>query len=531
MGLKLSFCTLLKNGDSINAPLEEREGMFDSISDALTGAIDKIARPGELTERNIREGLREVKRSLLEADVNFKVVSDFIAKVEERAIGVSKIQGVEPTHQIVKIVNDELVQLMGPIDTRIKMSDGNTPTIIMMVGLQGAGKTTTCGKLARFLTKHRKKKPLLVAADLQRPAAIEQLKVLGKNLDIPVYSEQPKEGGLLGIGAVTPPKVCANAIKHAEQNGCDVVILDTAGRLQIDDELMKELQQIKKKTKPQNIFFVCDAMTGQDAVNSAKGFNDQLDITGVVLTKLDGDARGGAALSIKSVTGKTIKFVGEGERMEDFSEFRPEGMAQRILNMGDIVGLVKKAEQFIDKDKAETSAKRLMDGRWNFEDFLEQLETIGKMGPLKKLIGMMPGVGSMLKGVDFSGDELKPIKAIISSMTLQERRNPDLLNGSRRRRIAKGSGTSIPEVNALIKQFKMMKKMTSNMAQLGGLGSMFSGAGIQKMMSQMPGGMAALQGMGGNPFEGGGGMSRRPSSADRKKKKEKRKQRKKNRKK
>ncbi|MDF1663326.1 MAG: signal recognition particle receptor subunit alpha, partial [Planctomycetota bacterium] len=323
--------------------------MFDSISDALTGAIDKIARPGELTERNIREGLREVKRSLLEADVNFKVVSDFIAKVEERAIGLSKIQGVEPTQQVVKVVNDELVQLMGPIDTRIKMSDGNGPTIIMMVGLQGAGKTTTCGKLARFLTKHRKKKPLLVAADLQRPAAIEQLKVLGKSLDIPVYSEQPKEGGLLGIGSVTPPKVCANAVKHAEQNGCDVVILDTAGRLQIDDELMKELQQIKKKTKPQNIFFVCDAMTGQDAVNSAKGFNDQLDITGVVLTKMDGDARGGAALSIKSVTGKTIKFVGEGERMEDFSEFRPEGMAQRILNMGDIVGLVKKAEQFIDK--------------------------------------------------------------------------------------------------------------------------------------------------------------------------------------
>jgi signal recognition particle subunit SRP54 len=506
--------------------------MFDSISDALSGAIDKIARPGELTERNIREGLREVKRALLEADVNFKVVNDFIGRVEEKAIGISKIQGVQPTHQIQKIVHDELVLLMGPIDTRIKMNDGEGPTIIMMVGLQGAGKTTTCAKLARLLERSRNKRPLLVAADLQRPAAIEQLKVLGESINVPVYSEQPKEGGLLGIGSVTPPKVCVNAIKYAEQNGRDLVIIDTAGRLQIDDDLMKELEQIKKKTKPQNIFFVCDAMTGQDAVNSAKGFDERLDVSGIVLTKLDGDARGGAALSIKSVTGKTIKFVGEGERIEDFSEFRPEGMADRILQMGDIVGLVNIAQQHIDQEKAETSAQRLMDGRWNFEDFLEQLETISKMGPLKKIIGMMPGLGSMLKGVDISDDELKPIKAIISSMSRQERKNPDLLNGSRRRRIAIGSGTSIPEVNALIKQFKMMKKMTSTMSQLGGMGSMFSGAGIQKMMSQMPGGMAALGQMGGG---GGsplmGGAPKKLSSDDRKKKKALRKQRKKNRKK
>jgi signal recognition particle subunit SRP54 len=504
--------------------------MFDSISDALSGAIDKLTRPGELTERNISEGLREVKRALLEADVNFKVVNDFINRVEEKAIGVSKIQGVQPAHHIIKIVKEELVQLMGPIDTRVKINDGVGPTVIMLVGLQGAGKTTTCAKLALLLEKHRGKKALLVAADLQRPAAIEQLKVLGQQINVPVYSEQPKEGGLLGIGAVTPPKVCANAIKHAELNGRDVVILDTAGRLQIDDELMKELAQIKKKVKPQNIFFVCDAMTGQDAVNSAKGFNDRLDITGVVLTKMDGDARGGAALSIKSVTGKTIKFIGEGEKLQDFSEFRPEGMAERILNMGDIVGLVEMAERHIDKDKAETSAQRLMEGRWNFEDFLDQLNTISKMGPLKKLIGMMPGLGSMLKGVDISDDELKPIKAIISSMTRQERKSPALLNGSRRRRISLGSGTSIPEVNALIKQFKMMKKMTSNMAQLGGLGSMFSGAGVQKMMSQMPGGMAALGNMGGSPFAGGA-APKKLSAAQRKKKKDKRKQRKKNRKK
>lgn len=516
--------------------------MFDGISDALSGAIDKLRRPGELTELNIKEGLREVKRALLAADVNFKVVGEFIARVEEKAIGVSKIQGVQPGQQIVKIVHDELVELMGPIDTRIK-ENATGPTIIMMVGLQGVGKTTTCGKLARFLQKKRSKKPLLVAADLQRPAAIEQLKVLGKSLDIPVYSEQPKEGGILGIGAVTPPKVCVNAVKHAKEIGCDTVILDTAGRLQIDDDLMKELSSIAKKTRPENIFFVCDAMAGQDAVNAAKGFNDRLELTGVILTKLDGDARGGAALSVKSVTGKTIKFIGEGEKLDKFSEFRPEGMAQRILNMGDIVELVSIAQDVIDPDEAKTSAERLMAGKWNFEDFLSQLETIGKMGPLKQLIKLMPGLGGMLKNVDISDDELKPIKAIISSMTLQERRQPDILNGSRRRRIAKGSGTSVSEVNALIKQFKMMKKMTSTMANMGGLGSLFSGAGIQKMLSKMPGGAAAMggggfpgmgampPGMGGFPGMGGmggmGGLGKSSGShANRKKKKRKKKKKK-----
>jgi signal recognition particle subunit SRP54 len=500
--------------------------MFDAISDALGGAIDKLTKPGELTERNIEEGLQNVQRALLEADVNFQVAQDFVARVKTRAIGISQVAGVQPTQQIVKVVHDELTDLMGPVDTRVNMADSG-PTVIMMVGLQGAGKTTSCGKLAKFLTERRKLKPLLVAADLQRPAAVEQLKVLGRDVGVPVYSEEAKKGGPFGLGSITPPKVCANAIKHAEQTGRDIVILDTAGRLQIDDTLMEELVEIKKRTKPHNIFFVCDAMTGQDAVNSAKGFDELLDVSGLILTKLDGDARGGAALSVKAVTGKTVKFVGTGEKLDELEEFHPDRMAERILGMGDVRTLVEMAERHIDKDKAETSAQRLMEGRWNFDDFLSQIESLQKMGPLKQLVSMMPGVGKMLRGIDFSDDDLKPIKAIINSMTKQERRNAEVLNGSRRRRVARGSGTDIPQVNMLIKQFKQMKKMSATMAQLtGGLGSMFTGAGMQKMMSQMPGGAAALAGHGNvMGLPGAGGARRLTPKKSKKKDRRKKKKR------
>jgi signal recognition particle subunit SRP54 len=331
----------------------------------------------------------------------------------------------------------------------------------MMVGLQGSGKTTTTGKLAKYLIEKKKRKPLLVAADLQRPAAIDQLKILGEQRGVPVYAEDPadKPKGLTGIfkRGTRAAEVCKNGIKYAGTIGCDVVILDTAGRLHIDEELMKELQDVKERTEPHNVFLVCDAMTGQDAVNSAKQFNDQLSVDGVILTKLDGDARGGAALSIKAVTGKTIKFVGTGEKLDRLEEFHPERMAARVLGMGDIVSLVEKAKEVVDEKRAERSATRLMSGKWNFEDFLQQLQTVKKLGPLKQVMGMIPGFSGMLKGLDLKGDELKPIEAMISSMSRPERKDPDLLDkgrtaGSRRRRIATGSGTQINDVNALIKQ-------------------------------------------------------------------------------
>ncbi len=462
----------------------------------------RLVSGGKLTESNIDEGLREVRKALLEADVSIAVVKQFVADVKKSAIGQLQVEGVDPAQQIIKVVQDELVRLMGPIDTRINYAEpGAGPTIIMMVGLQGSGKTTTTGKLAKLLVSKKKRRPLLVAADLQRPAAIEQLKVLGKSIDVPVYSEKPveKKKGLTGLfsRATRAAEVCRNGIKHAVATGRDLVILDTAGRLHVDEELMKELEDVKKLTKPQNIFLVCDAMTGQDAVNSAKQFNDQMAIDGVILTKLDGDTRGGAALSIKSVTGKTIKFVGTGEKLDAIEEFRPEGMASRILGMGDIVRLVEIAQEHVDEKQAEKSATRLISGKWNFEDFLSQLQTVKKMGPLKNLMGMIPGMSGLMGQVEFSGDELKPIEAIISSMTGGERRDPDLLGGrtggSRRRRIAKGSGTSVQDVNALVKQFKAMKRMIGDLGRMGDLGSLMTPGGIQQAIPRLPGGKALMR--------------------------------------
>jgi len=474
--------------------------VFDQLSDSLGGAISRLVSRGKLTEANIDEGLREVRKALLEADVSIAVVRDFLDRVKTKAIGELQIEGVDPAQQVVKVVNDELTNLMGPIDTRIQESSGKGPTIVMLLGLQGSGKTTTCGKLAKYLVDKKKRKPLLVAADLQRPAAIDQLKVLGEQVGVPVYSEKPGERkGLTGLFKRTTraAEVCQNGVKHAVQTGRDIVILDTAGRLHIDEELMEELKDVKARTEPQNVFLVCDAMTGQDAVTSAKRFNDDMVVDGVILTKLDGDARGGAALSIKAVTGKTIKFVGTGEKLDRLEEFHPERMASRILGMGDIVSLVEKAQEVVDQKSAERSATRLLSGKWNFEDFLSQLQTVKKMGPLQGLLKMIPGMGSMLKGVDLKGDELKPVEAIISSMTTEERRDPDKLlggraAGSRRRRIAKGSGTSVQDVNALVKQFKSMKRAIGELSRMGGggLGSLMTPEGIQDMTARMPGGRA-----------------------------------------
>jgi signal recognition particle subunit SRP54 len=484
--------------------------VFETITETLTGALGRLTSRGKLTEGNIDEGLREVRQALLQADVAIPVVKHFIEKVKQKAVGQQQIQGVDPSQQIVKVVHDELCDLMGPIDTRLKEANAG-PTVIMMVGLQGSGKTTTCGKLAKYLVEKRKKKPLLVAADLQRPAAIDQLKVLGNTLEVPVYSEEKQERkGITKLfkGEHGPADVCKNGVKHAIQTGRDVVILDTAGRLHIDEELMGELRDIKSKCEPQNVYLVCDAMTGQDAVNSAKTFNDQLNVDGVILTKLDGDARGGAALSIKYVTGKTIKFMGTGEKLDALDEFHPERMAQRILGMGDVVTLVERAAAVVDQKAAEKSAMRLLEGRWNYDDFLEQLRTMKKLGPLKQIIGMIPMLGQFAS--EIQGDELTPFEAILSSMTRNERKNPDLLSGleagSRRRRIAAGSGTKIQDVNQFIKTFKAMQRVVGQLTRGGpqGLAQLMTKSGMEKVMPKLPGGrsLGKFPGMGGGPRPG-----------------------------
>ena len=421
--------------------------MFEAISNSLEGIFSKLRSKGRLTESNIRDGIHEVRLALLEADVNYKVVKDFIQHVTDRAVGEEVVKSITPGQQIIKIVHDELINLMGTSDTAIPFNDGEQ-TLIMLVGLQGSGKTTTAGKLAN--TIHSKgRKPLLVAADVQRPAAIEQLKVLGEQLTIPVYFESNSQ----------PVRICQNAIKFSKENSNDVIIFDTAGRLHIDDEMMSELKEIKEKIKPHQIYFVCDSMTGQDAVNSAKEFNTKLGFDGVILTKLDGDTRGGAALSIKAVTGKPIKFVGVGEKLDRLEEFHPDRMASRILGMGDIVTLVERAQQAMDLEEAQKLSKKIQDDSLSLDDFLSQLQQIKKMGPLKEIIGMIPGIGNKVDEMNIDEDNFKKIEAIIKSMNREERTNPDIINGSRRQRVAKGSGTAIQDVNQLLKQFRSMKKL------------------------------------------------------------------------
>jgi signal recognition particle subunit SRP54 len=424
--------------------------MFESLTTSLGSFFTKIRGKGKkLSEADVREGLRTVRMSLLEADVALPVVKTFIDKVTAKAIGSDVITAVDPSQQIVKIVHDELIELMGPVDSRIVYrADG--PTIILMSGLQGSGKTTTCGKLAMYL-KSRGKRPLLVAADLQRPAAIEQLKVLGEQLETPVFHE----------ANLLPPELCAKAIEHAKQNSRDVVILDTAGRLQIDEALMNELADVQKRTQPDEVFLVVDSMVGQDAVNSAKVFNEKLPITGVILTKLDGDSRGGAALSVKQVTGKPIKFVGVGEKLDRLEEFHPERMATRILGMGDIVSLVEKAQAVMDKDQAAEFQDKMVKDRLSLDDFLTQLRAIKKMGSFKDLLGMIPGFAG-LKELDASDDQFSSVEAVICSMTQEERKNVSVIGASRKKRIAAGAGVSMNDVSHLLKEFEKVTKQLSS---------------------------------------------------------------------
>lgn len=421
--------------------------MFESISEKLEGVFSVFRRSARLTDKNIREGMRQVRTALLEADVNFNVVRDFTRKVTERALGEDVTRSVTPGQQIVKIVHDELVELMGPVDHAIPFAS-EPPTVIMLAGLQGSGKTTMAGKLARHLAG-KGFHPMLVGADVKRPAAIEQLRVLGEQLGVPVYSEA---GG-------DPVKICRRSVKEARKASCDVVILDTAGRLHIDEDMMGEVKRIAGTVTPHQIYLVCDAMTGQDAVNSAERFNKDLELDGIILTKMDGDARGGAALSVKAVTGKAIKFIGVGEKLDRLEEFHPDRMADRILGMGDVVTLVERAQEQVDLEEAKKLQEKFAKAEFDLEDFLKQLQQVRRMGPLKELMGMMPGIGKQFKGMDVDERELGHIEAIIRSMTSAERTRPDVIDGSRRLRIAKGSGSDPSDVSGLLKQFKQMKGM------------------------------------------------------------------------
>ena len=432
--------------------------IFEGLSDKLQGALGKLKSKGKLTEKDVKDAMREVKLALLEADVNFKVVKDFVKKVQERCVGQEVMSSLTPGQHVIKIVNEELTSLMGDVSSKIMISP-KPPTIIMMVGLQGAGKTTTSGKLGGYFKKQGKR-PLLIACDIYRPAAIKQLQVVGEKLDIPVFNMGDKE---------SPVNIAKAGLSHAMKNNHDLVIIDTAGRLHIDETLMDELKSIKSEVKPHEILLVVDSMTGQDAVNVAESFNEALGVDGVVLTKLDGDTRGGAALSIRAVTQKPIKFIGMGEKLDDLEPFHPDRMASRILGMGDILSLIEKAQESIDLDKAKELEQKIKKQDLDFEDFLEQMEQIQNMGPLDKILGMIPGMGNIkdqLGDVDLNGKEMKRTKAIVQSMTIEERRDPSILNASRKKRIARGSGTSVQDVNRLIKQFneinKMMKMFTGS---------------------------------------------------------------------
>lgn len=429
-------------------------GAFSGLSDRFGHIFAKLKNKGKLTELEVKAAMREVRIALLEADVNLKVAKEFINKVTEKAIGEDILNSLTPAQQVIKVVNDELVALMGTTQSKLAVAD-KPPTIIMMCGLQGSGKTTMCGKLAQLL-KAQGKKPMLVACDIYRPAAIKQLQIVGKSVNTPVYEE----------GQINPNKIIKNAIKEAEKQICDTLIVDTAGRLHIDEKLMNELSDIKKEFKPNEILLVVDSMTGQDAVNVAETFNNTLEVTGVVLTKLDGDTRGGAALSIRAVTGKPIKYCGIGEKMGDIEVFHPDRMASRILGMGDVLTLIEKAQNAFSEDEARDMARKIKEKSFDLNDFMEQFDKIGKMGNMSEMIGMIPGLGNKLKGqnLEIEEDKIKHMKAIMSSMTRRERANPDTIKASNRKRIAAGSGTSIQEVNALLKQFEQMRDMMRKMA-------------------------------------------------------------------
>lgn len=442
--------------------------MFDNLSEKLDKALHNLKGRGKITEINVAETVKEVRRALLDADVNFKIAKEFTNKVREKALGQNVLTTLQPGQLMVKIVKDELTELMGGDAEDIDL--GGSPSVILMSGLQGSGKTTFSGKLANFLKKKKGKKPLLVACDVYRPAAIDQLHIVGEQIGAEVYSDRENKN---------PVAIAQNGVKKAKELGCNVVIIDTAGRLAVDQEMMDEISNIHKAVNPQETLFVVDAMTGQDAVNTAKAFNDVLNFDGVILTKLDGDTRGGAAISIKSVVDKPIKFIGTGEKMEAIDVFHPSRMADRILGMGDVVSLVERAQEQFDEEQARKIQKKIAKNRFGFDDFLSQIQQIKKMGNMKDLMGMIPGMGKALKGIDIDDDAFKHIEAMIHSMTPDERSNPSKLNSSRKKRIAAGSGRSIQDVNQLLKQFDQMSKMMKMMQ--GGKGKqmmqMMSGLG------------------------------------------------------
>src|SRR5687767_8113767 len=467
--------------------------MLDTLTDKLSGVFRGLAGRGKISEENVRDAMRDVRTALLEADVNFKVVKDFTERVLEKAQGQEVIKSLKPGEVMVKIVYDELVNLMGPVDTTIYFVQPG-PTVIMMCGLQGSGKTTTCGKLAKFLVS-KGHHPLLAAADLQRPAAIEQLRVLGEQVGVPVYTDPSKAAphGTVARGAAVA--VCRAAVAQAKATGRNVVILDTAGRLHIDDELMGELKEVNAQLKPHQVFLVLDSMSGQDAVNSAKAFNEQLEIDGLILTKFDSDTRGGALLSSKMVTGKPVKFLGVGEKLDALEEFRPEGMAQRILGMGDIVGLVQTAMTNFDQDELAKQQAKLDKGQFTLDDFMSQMGQVQKLGPMNKVMGMIPGMGDLTKGMPEGEVEgqMGRMRAIYNSMSKRERLKPDLLDGARRRRIARGAGVELNEIGQFMKQFEMSRDM---MRAVGGMGMM----GKMKLMKSLMSGQLSNLGMPGGPM-------------------------------
>jgi signal recognition particle subunit SRP54 len=432
--------------------------MFESLTKRLSEAFQGLRGERELTEENVEQGLRDVRQALLEADVHFKVGRDFVDRVKRRALGQEKLadRNISASDQFIAAVHDELVELMGPEDARVEFAKSG-PTIILLAGLQGAGKTTTCAKLARHFVKKHQKRPLMVAADVKRPAAVEQLKVLGKRLGVPVYHEP----------GLSPPELCARGVEEARRQGCDVVLLDTAGRLHVDDELMDEVAEIAERTSPHAQILVVDAMTGQDAVRSAQAFHQRLLLTGVILTKLDGDARAGAAMSLKAVTGRPILFLGTGEKIEDLDVFSAERMAGRILGMGDVVGLVEAAQERIDEKEAQATYEKMVMGSFTIEDFLAQVRMIRKL-PMKRMLGMIPGMGDALKDVDMDDARFNRVEAMCTSMTRKERLHPEMIDMSRRRRIARGSGNDLAAVNELLKNFKGMRQMMKQFGKMGG---------------------------------------------------------------
>jgi signal recognition particle subunit SRP54 len=451
--------------------------VFESLTDKLQSVFEKLSSKGKLTENDVNVAMREVRLALLEADVNFKVVKEFIDRVKTRAIGAEVMESLTPAQQVVKIVHEELIQLLGE-PAPLNFS-GPPPQSIMLVGLQGTGKTTMATKLALRLRKNGQR-PLLVAADIYRPAAITQLEVLGRQVDVPVYSEGTQ---------VPASTIVKNALRFAREKAYNVVILDTAGRLQIDEQMMQELEQVRMVARPSEVLLLVDAMTGQEAVNVAEGFNARVPLTGLIMTKIDGDARGGAALSVRQVTGVPIKFLGTGEKLADLEPFQPDRLASRILGMGDVLSLIERAQENISEESARAMEKRLQEGEFDFEDFLDQLKQIKRLGPINDLLGMIPGMNKMMKEVDprMAEDSLKKTEAIISSMTVKERRMPDVLNGSRRRRIASGSGTTVQDVNTLVKQFREMQKMMKQMGIMGGKKGKKNRGGLGNMMKMFGG--------------------------------------------